>query len=85
MRFKKGDVVAVRELVPGTFGGLENDWKAGIYQGERNGKCIISYLPVSKDFWRQNEEEVFESALDDPEKYWPWLKGMRMMKVVDNG
>ncbi len=85
MSFAKGDVVAVRHMVPGTFGGLKPDWKAAVYEGERDGKCVVSYLPVSKEFWHRNEDEVFESALEASEKFWPWLKGMRMMKVIENG
>ncbi len=85
MSFAKGDVVAVRKMVPGTFGGMEPDWRAGIYEGERDGKCVVSYLPVSKEFWHRNEDEVLEDDLMAPDMFWPWLKGIRMMKVIENG
>ena len=81
MGFEKGDIVAIRDFVPGTFGGIESDWRAAVYEGRRNGKCVVSYLPVTAEFGCPSEDEVFESALEPPEKYWPWLKGMRMIKA----
>jgi hypothetical protein len=84
MEFRNGDVVAVRKTTSGTFGSIEYDWMAGIYDGKTENGHMVYHLPVSEEFKERDAYEVREHEVLPAWKIWPWLKGFRMMREIDN-
>ncbi len=84
MEFRNGDVVAVRKTTSGTFGGIEYDWIAGIYDGKTESGHRVFHLPASEEFRDKDAYEVSEHEVLPAWKIWPWLKGFRMMREIEN-
>lgn len=82
MEFRNGDLVAVRKTTSGTFGGIEYDWMAGIYDGKTESGHRVFHLPASEDFYEMDVREVEGHEVLPAWKIWPWLKGFRMMREV---
>ena len=82
--FEEGDLVAVRYRSSGTFGGMEIDWRVGIYvepyEGSYNGKLSnhkVMFLPASSD--QDINPQIIEDDDVKPVDYiWKSLKGGRL-------
>lgn len=82
--FKRGDLVAVRYRSCGTFGGMEIDWKAGIYIEPYEGSYCgnlnmhkVLFLPTSVSF-DSNPSIIDEEDIKPVDYIWKSLKGYRL-------
>lgn len=81
--FEPNELVAVRYRTSGTFGGMEIDWKVGIYAGALDGygegKHYVKFLPTSASF--DFRSFIVEDEDVKPVDYiWKTLKGYKLMK-----
>ena len=78
--FKANDLVAVRYRSSGTFGGMEIDWKVGIYKepyGNDKTKHYVMFLPVSSE--HDCRSTIVDADDIKPVEYiWRTLKGCRL-------
>lgn len=79
----RGDLVAVRYASSGTFGGMEYDWKVGVFlESLDKSTCKVFYLPTFCEYSKDVIEHhiVYLSDVYPVEKKWPTLKGCRIVK-----
>ena len=80
-QFKIGEIVAIRYEISGTFGGMESDWRAAVYQGKGvDGKHLAASFPTMKhrSFSPElvDDDDIFPAG-----EFWEGLNEMILMQM----